>query len=415
MRIINTGAFVAHYFYIEDHSFTIVQADGVYTESQEAALLYIAVAQRYSILITTKDTADKNYAIVTVADQVLLDVVPDNLELNLTNWLEYDASAAHEQAVVSLDVVGSNPAYDDFDLVPYDKTPLFENPTRVINLAVTMGILGNGKPYAFLNDITYTIPKVPVLYSALSAGDQAFESEVYGAYTNAFVLNQFDVVEVILNNDDTGTHPFHLHGHNFQVVNRYPVYGANFYSQTDDTNPVDFNSSKDDSYPAYPIRRDVAVLPPMGNMVIRFVADNPGVWFFHCHIDWHLSQGVASVFIEATLALQKKVTIPEDHLAACQAANIPTAGNAAGNTEDYLDLAGQNVQYAPDSYGGFTAKGYVAMAFSVLSAILGMNGLGIYGMSDAKYVERDPSLEETTHGSVNESADSATQEVIEMK
>ncbi|KAF1349174.1 laccase [Delphinella strobiligena] len=173
LRIINTGAFVAKYFYIEDHNFTIIEVDGVCNEPQEADSLYIAVAQRYSILITTKDAADKNYAIVTVADQVLLEVVLVNLQLNLTNWLEYDAPAAHEQAVVTLDVVDSNPAYDDFDLVPYDKTLLFANPDRVINLTVTMGILGNGKPYASFNDISYTTPKVPALYSALSAGDQA--------------------------------------------------------------------------------------------------------------------------------------------------------------------------------------------------------------------------------------------------
>lgn len=136
LRIINTGAFVAQYFYIEDHDFTIVEVDGVYTEPQVADLLYIAVAQRYSILITTKDTANKNYAIVTVADQVLLDTVPDMLKLNLTNWLEYDASASHDQANVTLDVVVENPAFDNFTLVPYDRTPLFEDPDRVINLTI---------------------------------------------------------------------------------------------------------------------------------------------------------------------------------------------------------------------------------------------------------------------------------------
>jgi len=32
------------------------------------------------------------------------------------------------------------------------------------------------------------------------------------------------------------------------------------------------------------MRRDVIVLPPMGNIVIRFVADNPGVALFHCEL-----------------------------------------------------------------------------------------------------------------------------------
>lgn len=270
-----------------------------------------------------------------------------------------------------------------------------------------MGILDNGKPYAFLNDITYTVPKVPVLYTALSAGEMATNSEVYGGYTNAFVLEKFDVVEVVLNNDDGGTHPFHLHGHNFQVVDRFPSYGANFYSLSDDTNPIDFNPTNHTAYLTYPIRRDVVVVPPMGNLVIRFVADNPGVWFFHCHIDWHLSQGLASVFIEAPIAMQESITIPDDHLAACKAAGISTTGNAAANSDNYLDLRGQNVQAGFDPYGSFTAKGVIAMTFSVLSAILGMAFLCYYGMTDATYVERDHSLDD--------SADEHAEEVVVSK
>lgn len=46
-------------------------------------------------------------------------------------------------------------------------------------------------------------------------------------------------------------------------------------------------------------------------------------------------------FVEAPLELQKTIEIPEDHLDACAVGNIPTAGNAAANTNDLLDLTGQ--------------------------------------------------------------------------
>jgi FtsP/CotA-like multicopper oxidase with cupredoxin domain len=39
--------------------------------------------------------------------------------------------------------------------------------------------------------------------------------------------------------------------------------------------------------PAIPVRRDTWMITPLGYTVIRFVANNPGVWFFHCHMDWH--------------------------------------------------------------------------------------------------------------------------------
>jgi iron transport multicopper oxidase len=41
MRLINIGAFVAQYFYIEDHTFRIVEIDGVYVDAQEADTLYM--------------------------------------------------------------------------------------------------------------------------------------------------------------------------------------------------------------------------------------------------------------------------------------------------------------------------------------------------------------------------------------
>jgi iron transport multicopper oxidase len=49
-----------------------------------------------------------------------------------------------------------------------------------------------------------------------------------------------------------------------------------------------------------------------------------------------------ATFVEAPLDLQKSLVLPQDHLDACSAGNIPTQGNAAANTKDLLDLSGQN-------------------------------------------------------------------------
>lgn len=46
-------------------------------------------------------------------------------------------------------------------------------------------------------------------------------------------------------------------------------------------------------------------------------------------------------FVEAPLELQKTIEIPKDHLDACNAGNVPTTGNAAANSKDFLDLNGQ--------------------------------------------------------------------------
>jgi iron transport multicopper oxidase len=54
-----------------------------------------------------------------------------------------------------------------------------------------------------------------------------------------------------------------------------------------------------------------------------------------------------ATFVEAPLELQKTLIIPQDHYQACSAGSVPTAGNAAANTADLLDLAGQNSAPAP--------------------------------------------------------------------
>lgn len=75
--------------------------------------------------------------------------------------------------------------------------------------------------------------------------------------------------------------------------------------------------------------------------------------------------------VEAPTELQNSLKIPQDHLDACTAQNIPIAGNAAGNTVDLEDLMGEPEPPGPIP-AGFTAKGIVALVFSVVAAFLGM-------------------------------------------
>jgi iron transport multicopper oxidase len=127
------------------------------------------------------------------------------------------------------------------------------------------------------------------------------------------------------------------------------------------------------------MRRDTLVVWPLSNFVIRFRADNPGIWLFHCHIEWHTAVGLIATLIEAPLDLQSALTVPEDHFQACKAQGIPTAGNAAGNTANLLDLSGENKAPKPLP-SGFEARGIVALVFSCLSAFLGLVVIAWYGM-----------------------------------
>ncbi|KAL8814442.1 MAG: hypothetical protein Q9223_006334 [Gallowayella weberi] len=258
-RIVNMAAFAAQYLWFEGHTMKIVEVDGIYTEAAEADMVYLTAAQRYSVLITTKDDASSNFAIVGSMDQDLFDVVPETLNPNVTGWLVYSESAKLPTPAF----VDDFKPFDDFTLVPHDKLPLFQDPDYSIQLDVKMDNLGDGANYAWFNNITYVRPKVNTLYTALTSGDLATNPAIYSPHTNPFILEKDQVVEIVLNNMDPGKHPFHLHGHAFQTIVRSQEEAGSYVAN--------------ETFPETPMRRDTVAVRPNGNMVLRFKADNPGI------------------------------------------------------------------------------------------------------------------------------------------
>ncbi|KAH8646886.1 putative multicopperoxidase [Xylariales sp. PMI_506] len=398
-RMINIGAFAGQYIWFEGHTISIVEVDGVYTEPAEADMIYLSAGQRCSFLLTTKKAAKENFAIVASMDMTLFDVIPDDLNPNVTGWLVYDETKPNPKPAF----VDELEPFDDMELVPLDRMELLPEPKpeRIIELNVIMDNLMDGANYAFFNNITYKAPKTPTLYTALTSGELATNPLVYGSHTNSFVLEKDEVVQIVLNNLDSGRHPFHLHGHQFQTIYRSPEEAGTF---------ADSGVTEAD-FPEIPMRRDTIVLWPEGNVVLRFKADNPGVWLFHCHIEWHVESGLIATLIEAPLELQRTQAIPQAHLDTCNSENIPTTGNAAGNDEDLLDLTGENSPPGPLP-AGFTTRGIIALVFSCVSGIVGTIVVAVYGIyldgSASDATEDDGDGDEDENAAANPGGDETT-------
>ena len=75
-----------------------------------------------------------------------------------------------------------------------------------------------------------------------------------------------EVVQLRLINRSPMSHPMHLHGHTFRVLG----LGDDVFA------PV----------------MDTIWVPPRQQITIEFLANNPGVWAFHCHNLWHLVTGM---------------------------------------------------------------------------------------------------------------------------
>lgn len=187
---------------------------------------------------------------------------------------------------------------------------------------------------------------MPSLYTALTTGSDAEDPLVYGVNANAKVVKQGDLVEVVINNFDRSGHPMHLHGHAPQIVAR----AAGVFLQNS-TLPAKGYTGDISTMPKVPMRRDTWGMAPGGYTVIRYRADNPGVWLLHCHMEWHVAAGLSMTIVEAPLQLQQSQRINPAMEDICKSQGLATAGNAAGNTEDHFDLSGANTVVDPNPPG----------------------------------------------------------------
>ncbi|QLL31818.1 hypothetical protein HG536_0B06860 [Torulaspora globosa] len=396
MRFINSGLFVSQYVALEEHELTIVEVDGVYVKPNVTDLLYIATGQRMSVLVKAKEhDPGRNFALMQMMDEVMLDVVPPELVRNRTHQISYNRNY---EAAESFIIDDFDSAAEEFYLAPLDDIKLLDHYDTQITFNLSLNNLGDGVNYAMFNGITYVHPKVPTLTTVLTSGELATDARIYGDNVNAIVLQKDEIVEVVVNNYDSGKHPFHLHGHNFQLIQKSPEYRpeADYPEYDQDKITVPYNESAPlMPFPEYPVLRDTVVLAPSGHIVIRFKADNPGVWFFHCHLDWHLTQGLGAVFIEDPLSLQESETLSDNYKQLCSAAEIPNRGNAAGHTDDWYNMEGLPRQPRPLP-SGFTAKGYFAFIVSTLVGLLGIYTISDYGLSET--ISDDQAVYDTLKG-----------------
>lgn len=95
------------------------------------------------------------------------------------------------------------------------------------------------------------------------------------------------IVELVLIDiDDSLTHPFHLHGHKFYVMDM-GIFPDAMTAEKIARQGVPKSGQGNKAPP----RKDSILVPNPGYVRVRFRADNPGFWLEHCHFDWHLAIG----------------------------------------------------------------------------------------------------------------------------
>lgn len=316
-RLINTGAFTTFQFSIDNHLISIIEADGTATEPLSIHRLDIGVAQRYSVIMHANQSGSSNYWMRAqmnthcfAADNSVLD--PDVLALvTYTNSTADPTKSVDWKDALDVTCIGLNASL----LTPTYKSPA---PPATTFYAVTSNFqIGDyALDRGFINGTSWVMaPENPTLNQAVaglkttnaSNFTTAGVSSGYSSSQYVISVPEYAVVDFLVTNFDDGGHPFHLHGHVFWVLASSPDQYFD-YSTYDS-----LNTTLPDA-----MRRDTVIIDAYGWVLIRFVADNPGLWAFHCHISWHMEAGLLMQF-QTRSDIMSTWTLPSDVVGLCAA------------------------------------------------------------------------------------------------
>ncbi|KAK3022288.1 hypothetical protein RJ639_045395 [Escallonia herrerae] len=322
LRVINAALNQELFFSVANHKLTVVGADAAYNKPFTTGIIMLGPGQTTNVLLTA-DQSPGRYYMAASPYHTAQNAAFDNT--TTTAILEY--KSAPRSGFSSKPTLPRLPAYNDTATVTAFTNQL-KSPSRVNvpteideNLFFTVGLgvvncnpgprcqgPNNTRFAASMNNISFVLPRRTSLL-------QAYYQNIPGVYTTDFPPvppRQFDYtgnvsralwqpifktklyklkygskVQIVLQDTaiiSTEDHPIHLHGYHFYIV------GQGFGNFNPGRDASKFNLID-------PPQRNTINVPVGGWSVIRFVADNPGVWLMHCHIDSHLTWGLAMNFL----------------------------------------------------------------------------------------------------------------------
>ncbi|KAK1752643.1 multicopper like protein [Echria macrotheca] len=326
LRLINTGSFAEFEFSVDNHSLSVIEADGVLVHPQSVHRLPIHVAQRYSAVLTTNASHSTNYWLRAEMVTFCFTGTSPVLDPTTKAVISYSGNATILPSESSVD--WSDPRLticqdlDESKLVPaVEKSP--PPATTLWRIDFSFGIGDhqldrakvNGTIWSPLINTTTLISAVDGLSGKANGNASAWavDGQVSSFSADQFVVGvsaeAVEVVDILLYSLDEGSHPFHLHGHQFWILQKGsgPFDWGNYYTNIKPSDPRTVANA---------LRRDTLTIEPYAWALIRFVADNPGLWALHCHITWHMEAGLLAQFMSRADVL-RTMEVPRDVRALC--------------------------------------------------------------------------------------------------
>ena len=311
---------------IERHNMTVVAKDGALVKPVEVSRVTVYPGERYDVLVAASATPG-DYAIKFRAPAHATAVLQIHGSVNATLRVA-PASRADARApagalralpdapfVGALDL-GAVPAYGggDDELLRADMRRVAGGGARVPRVATRTLPLAMTARYPFdqqdeariddapigmsttsawlINDVAWADPSAPLYltknrccaYESARASDDADDGAPSYA-THVIDVDYGEVVDLVvtvgIGAPSTIVHSLHLHGYRFWVVATGPLpFPEGGVDASEQLNLDD------------PLLADTLPITVGRYYVLRFVADNPGWWHLHCHLLFHMEEGL---------------------------------------------------------------------------------------------------------------------------
>ncbi|OXV08506.1 hypothetical protein Egran_03731 [Elaphomyces granulatus] len=294
MRIINTAVDTAFIFTIDDHTLEVIEADFVPIVPYTTPKILVGIGQRYHVLVRKNEGATaSNYWIRTIPARKCSKFYcgPDE-QMGIIRYNANSTSSpttdpfifgaffrgATDEEILDLSDSEFNVSLHNIGGAPYVPSAYIQRwdihlaPFRINFSEPTVLNLDQETHPKYLSVVTANVDKEEWIWLVISA-----PAGVPPDGARFFV---------------PAAHPMHLHGHDFALLRQSEN------SWLEEKKNITLDCSDEKIKCDNPPRRDVALLPAKGYMIIAFKADNPGVWLIHCHIAFHASSGLVLQIIE---------------------------------------------------------------------------------------------------------------------
>ncbi|CAI4038354.1 hypothetical protein SMKI_04G6980 [Saccharomyces mikatae IFO 1815] len=282
LRVINSGMSGTQVFHLDGFQLIILETDGILIRPFIVQTLTLAVGQRYTVLVKLK--AESNVIRMVNGCNKMMGYITKQ-------WWFYKDNA-HLR-------LSQNPSDVRIKLLPgYTKTELYRDLEPLQEESKKLGIKADPDATFEFNYAYYKDEQTKLKYETgmYKVNNRTYSEYLKGPVSLPEVNKTYDM---IINALDHMRHPWHMHGHHFQVVSLGTGGEGQLYKDVQEGKAWDLYQNDLRHWAQTgktPMIRDSINIAGNSYAVLRIKTELPGKWLLHCHVDWHMMKGLGIVF-----------------------------------------------------------------------------------------------------------------------